>query len=161
MKAELISHARLLDKVLYGPKTGVFTRKVSSGNVCRGSVVGRRDAKGYLRVWLDGRDYKLHRLAWFYVYEKWPTEQIDHVNGIVSDNRISNLREANTKANCLNQNRARSNNKLCTHGVHTIKKTGRYRAVLCGKHLGCFATPEEASACYQKAKQAALQEAFS
>ena len=155
-----INHDRLLSKLSYDPDTGVFTRKVSAGNTSMGSIAGRPDTKGYLRVHLDGRDYRLHRLAWFYSYGVWPTDQIDHINGVTSDNRISNLRESNNVGNCLNQRKPRANNKLHAHGVHTMKKTGRFRAVLQGNHLGCFATVDEASLYYQKAKQKALQEAF-
>ncbi|MNL41198.1 hypothetical protein D3C87_1635970 [compost metagenome] len=39
--------------------------------------------------------YYAHRLAWFYLYEKWPDESLDHKDGNKSNNSQNNLREAN------------------------------------------------------------------
>ncbi|EHB7575351.1 HNH endonuclease, partial [Escherichia coli] len=33
----------------------------------------------------------VHRIAWLMVYNDWPTDVIDHINGDRSDNRIANL----------------------------------------------------------------------
>lgn len=152
-----MQHSALLNAVHYDPSTGVFTRKVSAGNVKAGSVIGNYCKKGYLKALVLGKYVKLHQLAWFYVYGVWPSSQLDHINGVKDDNRIKNLRDVDTSTNCLNQQEARVNNQLGLQGVHRIKKTGRFRSacMVQGKkhHLGVFATAEEAHAAYLTFKE--------
>ena len=135
----------------YDPETGVFTRKVSRGNTKEGTVVGRPDTKGYLRVCVNGKDYKLHRLAWLMTYGEWPKDQIDHINGDKTDNRINNLRDCSCSDNCSNQHGARRNNKLGLQGVHQIGGS-RFRATFRSKHLGVFTDMNEAHKAYMEAK---------
>lgn len=151
MKAELID--RLKQLFHYDPDTGSIVRKVSRGNAKVGTVVGRPDTKGYLRVCVDGKDYKAHRLAWLMYYGEWPNDQIDHINGDKTDNRISNLRDCNTSLNCCNQHKARVNNKLGVQGVHQIGNN-RYRATFRGKHIGVYKTTNDAYKAYKEAKHA-------
>ena len=62
--------------------------------------------KGYVRVnvYFQGEQFKLwkHRLVFFLVYGRFPKE-IDHINGIKTDNRIENLREVNRSENEVNK----------------------------------------------------------
>ena len=64
------------------------------------------DRNGYVRVnvFFRGEKFKLlkHRLVFFLVHRRFPKE-IDHINGIKTDNRIENLREVNGSENCLNR----------------------------------------------------------
>lgn len=123
-----MNHAELLNYLDFDPESGVFTRKVAAGNKKAGSVVGNIDAKGYLKALVLGEYVKLHRLAWFYVYSEWPSDQIDHINNVKTDNRIQNLRVCDTSTNCHNQHGPRINNNSGFQGIHKIAKTGRYRA---------------------------------
>lgn len=157
-----MTHTDLLNFVTYTPSTGIFIRKVSAGNSVAGKVLGNLSKQGYLKAMVLGEYVKLHRLAWFYVHGVWPTDQIDHINGNKTDNRLSNLRVCNTSTNCLNQVGARKNNKAGYQGVHQIVKTGRFRAgcTIQGVkyHLGVFATAEEAHAAYLNFKSPHLPE---
>jgi len=56
-------------------------------------MAGSVHSTGYVRIGVDGGKYTAHCLAWLYTHGVWPSDQIDHINGNRSDNRIANLRE--------------------------------------------------------------------
>lgn len=152
---EALTQDRLKELLHYDPDTGVFTWKVSRGNARAGSVAGSVDGHhGYWLIGIDGGNHRAHRLAWFYVYGTQPDEQIDHINGVRSDNRINNLREATNSQNQRNTG-ARSHNTSGFKGVRWHKASGKYCAAIQHKgkrhHLGLFSGPDEAHAAYCKA----------
>ena len=65
-----------------------------------------KNHKGYVYVWVyfRGERFKLwkHRLVFFLVTGRFPKE-IDHINGIKTDNRIENLREVSRSENEANK----------------------------------------------------------
>lgn len=149
-----ITAERLRELLHYDPETGIFTWAVNISNVKAGSVAGTpSNDDGYIRTSIDGKRYLLHRLAWFYVNSEWPINQIDLKNGIRSDNRIGNLRNATNLENCQNI-KARPGNPSGFLGVSRHENLWRAAISVNGKrtNLGRFKTPEEASAAYQAAK---------
>lgn len=103
----------------YDSETGDIYWEIACGiHHSVGAVAGCLDAKGYVIVRLDGKGYKAHRLAWLLYYGKWPSNSLDHINGIKNDNRISNLREASSQQNAQNR-------KVCNDSATGIK--GLYR----------------------------------
>jgi len=147
MKTE-ISAARLRELLHYDPETGVFTRRVTRNAIAKaGTVAGTLDRGGYVAIMVDGRRHKAHRLAWLYVYGKWPSGCLDHINRLTGDNRISNLREVTYSENQQNT-LLQSNNTSGYRGVVWDKKKRRWKAhiKLNGKrhHLGSFITAEVA-----------------
>lgn len=126
----MIEQSRLKDLLEYDPCTGVFIRKIATGRCGRhkaGLVIGTVHAKGYLRARVDGSDYLLHRLAWFYEYGEWPDGEIDHINQDKSDNRIENLRIVTSSENHQNRFKQKNNTSGCK-GVYLQKKTGKWVA---------------------------------
>jgi len=137
----------------YNKNTGVFTWKVVRGGVNIGEIAGTvRNQGGYREISINSIKYKAHRLAWLYEYGVWPTATIDHINGIIDDNRLCNLRDVTQRQNNQNKDMHR-NGKLV--GAHFYKRTGKYRSfIVTGnkeKHLGYFNTPEEAHEAYIQA----------
>lgn len=138
----------------YNPETGHLTYRVTKGRrVVQGRRAGCQIRKGYRGVRVEGNMYQEHRLIWLVHFGHWPTDQLDHINGRRSDNRLCNLRECTSAEN--NQNRKAS----CTNelGLLGVRKSGkRFFAKI--KHnyrdyyLGTFDTPEEAHAAYAGAK---------
>ena len=138
---------RLKELYNYDPETGVFTRKVKSGNgLLPGSVAGSPKGNGYLRIQIDGKAYQCHRLAWLYMYGVWPENQIDHINQVRDDNRISNLRDVTPSQNSRNT-KLSENNSSGAKGVYYEGSKG-YSARIWfdgkSKRLGLFHTFEEA-----------------
>lgn len=78
---------------------------------------------------------------------------IDHINRNRLDNRKSNLRLASRSLNGANS-KAHGHNKTGYRGVtfypHHTNPAKQWRAVFAGKHIGYFASPEEASKAYQQ-----------
>ena len=151
-----ISLTRLRELMAYDPDTGVFTRRIRVSNRCKvGEVCGCLSGTGHRQIIVDKKTIYAHRLAWFYIYEKWPEKFIDHINGDPDDNRISNLRECTTSQNAANS----KSNKLGLKGAYFYrgKKSGkkRWRAKILvnGKRheLGAFTTEQEAHSAYRKA----------
>jgi hypothetical protein len=146
---------RLREILSYNPETGVFTWKIARGvNGGIGEVAGSINAKGYLIIAISGRGYRAHRLAWLYVFDAWPENDIDHINRNKTDNRIANLRAA-TRAQNIWNTRVRCNSSSGIKGVWFDKKYGLWAAQITmhrkKKWLGRFVTIEEASKAYSNA----------
>lgn len=154
IKKELPSQEYLKEFFNYDNITGLFTWKIRTSNrINVGSIAGNENTIGYIQIQLDKRNYLAHIFAWKYYYGIDPINDIDHINGIRSDNRIENLREATTIENNRNR-RMQSNNTSGYKGVFYNKRDSNYyaRAGLNGTYvsLGYFNTPEEASDAYIK-----------
>lgn len=98
-----VTQSRLVELFDYNCDTGSFTRKTSRGGFRIGSAAGHiRNIDGYIGITVDRRTHLAHRLAWIYVYGIEPEDEIDHINGVRSDNRIFNLRLASKSNNMCN-----------------------------------------------------------
>jgi hypothetical protein len=148
----MLMHERLREVLHYDAETGEFRWIVAAGPRAKiGAIAGSFDKNGYRVIRIDGRAYKAHRLARFYITGAWPPAQIDHADLDKTNNRFSNLREATGSQNQWNQ-RAYSNNKSGLKGVSWDKQHSKWLAQIkvYGKvrHLGRFTTPEAAHAAY-------------
>lgn len=155
MAVSSLTAERLRKLFSYDPETGLFTRIANISGAKVGTISGYTSAKGYDLIRVDNYLYRSHRLAWLYAYGSWPESQVDHINGIKNDNRLSNLRCCTNAQNLQNQ-RKKANNTSGFIGVSFRKTINKFRATIGinGKysHLGYFDTPEEAHAAYVEAK---------
>jgi HNH endonuclease len=140
---------QVFKELKYNPFTGIFTRRNTGERACRTDMT-----KGYLRVYCLGKYYKAHRLAWYYVHAKWPSEQIDHVDGDKQNNVISNLRDVDQTTNMYNQSKAHKQNTTGYIGVGKSRNKFVAKIRINAKlvHLGTFNTPEEAHRRYTEYK---------
>jgi HNH endonuclease len=103
--------------------------------------------RGYFVGGLFYKLYRAHRIIYKMYYGVDPV-QVDHINGVRSDNRILNLRSVTNQENSRNQ-KLRSTNISTFQGVCFHKPTKKWRSYinLNGKqiHLGLFENIEEAS----------------
>lgn len=152
MKTIDIEYAK--EKLDYNPETGIFTRKTNHGGRKKGSQAGTLTHDGYIRIFVNRKAIMAHRLAWLLHYDEMSDMQIDHINAIKSDNRISNLRLCSHSQNQANKALQR-NNKSGYKGVHWNKKARKWVSRICidGKKvdLGFFDKPEEGSIVYNQA----------
>lgn len=147
---------RLRELLSYDPETGVFCWKTRfSRSDLLGKIAGTETARGYWIISIDGDRYLAHRLVWLYVYGVWPVDQLDHTNGIKTDNRVVNLRESTQAENMQNKRSKKGDGKL-NLGAHYVKERGKWVAAITvnrvQKYLGIFKTQEEAHAAYAAAK---------
>jgi hypothetical protein len=165
-----LTQRELKKLVFYNPDTGVFTLlartpdmfsdgdgRFTKDSKCKswntryaGNVAGCLDRHGHVYLRLNDTSFPAHRLAWLYVYGRLPKNDIDHIDGNRSNNKIENLREATRSQNLMNKKGNGRNLK----GV-SLHVCGRYVAQIGAnkKHyyLGLFDTKEEAHAAYCKA----------
>lgn len=149
----MITHDELLQTLNYSPSTGEFIWLKTSGNGYKGNVAGSKDSNDYVYIGINGVKYLASRLAWFYVYGKWPEKTIDHRDRNPSNNKWDNLRLAEYSQN--NMNRVYESRKL-PKWVYKHGKKYKAQVKIDGKaiNLGSYETPEQAhEVAFKKAKE--------
>jgi len=155
MRVNEISIDGLRELYAYDAASGAITRKVRTGNTTHvGEAVGTLHSGGYIRIRIGGRAgylYYAHRVAWAITHGYWPQFDIDHINGVRTDNRLANLREATRQQNLANA-KAYPNTVSGYKGVNFHAKTKKWVASIRVRgerfHLGLFSTPKEAHEAY-------------
>ena len=99
--------------------------------------------------------YSAHRVGWAIYFGECPVDEIDHINGICSDNRIKNLRSVSRSENMKNQKlRLRNTSGVC--GVHWHSAKGKWQAYITSQgkniHLGYFTDKDDAIAARKAAE---------
>lgn len=119
-----------------------------SQNAKVGDIAGTMHPDGYIHTRVNGKFQLVHRIIWLYVNGKLPHRQIDHINGVRTDNRISNLRLVTNKQNSENR-KLHSNNTSGHRGVTWDKETGKWmvqiRHLNKRRYVGRFDNIEEAA----------------
>jgi len=151
---------RLKEVMRYEPETGRLEWKVRISCHNPGEHAGCVKMDGYVYVNLDKNRMFGHRMAWALYYGRWPEHQLDHINGVRSDNRIENLREVTGSVNQHNRrDMIRKNGSL--KGTSFRKKIGLWKAeiIIDGKrfHLGMFPSEKAAHEMYVEAKAIAAK----
>lgn len=165
----LPSQEYLRECFLYDPETGALTWRARprghfrsdarlrtwntafSGKPALSAVSGT----GYRHGMLDMVGAKAHRVIWKMMTGADP-DQIDHVNGVKTDNRWANLRDVDYPENSRNLARATNNTSGVT-GVGWNRSARRWRAYIKsgGKniHVGHFVLKDDAIAARKEAER--------
>ena len=103
-------------------------------------VAGTPRTDGYWRIGVNHTRYLVHRIVYFLHHNVWP-QQVDHIDGNPSNNRIENLRAA-TCENNLHNMKMRNSNTSGVKGVNWHKASGKWIARIRVKgeriHVGLF-----------------------
>lgn len=145
-------------KEIFDYKNGhLIWRKVSN---YRNDRIGKKagclsKVSGYILVRVNNKLHRASRLIWQWHYGNLKdSDHIDHINGIPTDNRISNLRQCTRSENMRNMKLSKRN-KSGRVGVHLSR--GKWTAqIRCNNktiHLGCFTRIEDAIAAREKAEK--------
>ena len=149
-----LTHEYVSKILSYDHETGLFLWKRSSGKASVGKEAGTVMSKGYRCIWIDGRPYYAHRLAWLMHTGRWPERHIDHINMNRLDNSFGNLRQATNGQNRHNQG-VPKNNTSGYKGVCWNKSSQKWQASIkkdgVRTYLGFFDDPYIAHLAYCKA----------
>lgn len=98
----------LVSKLVYydeGSPTGLrwLAKNTNASKYRVGDIAGYKSKSGYCDITLNGKLYRVHRIIWVLLNKSLDQNLvIDHINGIKSDNRISNLRAVSSAQNNRN-----------------------------------------------------------
>lgn len=152
----MLTYERAHERLIHDAETGELVWKIDHWKkVKAGNIAGDLYGNGYRRVCIDSKDHLAHRVVWLMAHGEWPHGEIDHINGVRTDNRLVNLRVLTSSQNKHNHH-GRSDNKSGFTGVSWFRSANRWRADITvdrkAIYLGSFHDINEAAAAYAKAK---------
>ena len=146
----------------YDAESGDTRNKIDRGTRARaGTIATRKMNTGYLQIQFtkNGRKvgYLAHRAAWLLYYGIDPgANEIDHIDGNRSNNKIENLRLVDNQGNMENKRKYKNNTSEVT-GVYWHKGNGKWAVQISdrGKQqtIGRFEDKFEAICCRKSAEK--------
>ena len=140
----------------YDADTGLITNSPNRKGAVAGAQPCYKIPRGYLalKLYYKGIRYTFlaHRLAYALQLGFHPTAEVDHEDTDRTNNRFSNLRDATRSQNVANRVPVtRALPKGVTYVARCRQKPFRAQITAGGRsrHIGNFATPEEAAAAYE------------
>jgi Demerecviridae HNH endonuclease len=124
---------RLLD---YDLRTGVFTWRERRGRVKAGDVAGTCSHDG-IKIRVNGRRYPASHLAVLWMTGKLPSDEINHRDGNITNNRWTNLRSIDRSQKHYNRGK-QQNNSVGFKGVTFHKARRKFQAQI--RQLATIAT---------------------
>ncbi len=135
----MITPKRIHDLLLYDKRRGLFKWNKPSIRQAKGWFKGNKSVRNYRRLYIDGKHFMAHVIAWVIVKGEFPKIGIDHEDRDQGNNRWKNLREAAQIQNGKNRSIAK-NNKTGVTGVGLFGSKFRVTINIDGKkaHIGIF-----------------------
>lgn len=82
----------------------LYNRITRNSRAVIGAEVGSDNGKQQLQVQISKKQYYVHRIIWAMHNDRWPENQIDHIDRNKINNKIENLRDITSKENNRNTN---------------------------------------------------------
>lgn len=105
----MLTQEQLLDVLHCDPVEGKFYWKIPARRRKVGEVAGAMRPDGYVQIQINYELHLVHRLMFLATTGVYPMFEVDHVNRLRSDNRISNLRITTRKENGENLSISKNN----------------------------------------------------
>ena len=130
----------------------LYNKKYRCSRAKIGDIAGSLQSTGYYTTYVNSIRFSVHRII-FMMHHGYLPKCIDHINGIKTDNRIENLREATFSENACNK---LGNAKSGIKGVFWSKYHKKW-SVVCWKNkkhhfIGRFKNIEDAKTAVKKAR---------
>jgi hypothetical protein len=142
---EFLSVESALEWFVYEKESGRLFRRMAGGNL---REIGTERPDGYRVFGYNRRMYRTTYLIWLLIYGRPPNGDVDHIDNITSDDKLSNLRECSRSQNMQNASLSKRN-KSGIKGVNwdsTRQKWAVYiRSNERNINVGRFDTIEEAT----------------
>lgn len=134
-----MANVRFEEILSYDPETGLLTWIISPAkHIKAGTIAGRVEIDGYIRVVYKGKNYQGHKVCWYLYYGDWPSFYIDHDDRIRNNNKIINLKKSSKLFNQWN----RSDQSKYGPGIYRRRK--KYVAKYKGIEIARVSTVAEA-----------------
>jgi hypothetical protein len=138
--AEQIITQEYLQSIFEYKDGNLYRIKSTSQSTKIGDVAGYTRPDLYKLVSVKNKQYYLHRLI-FLILKGYMPEQIDHIDGNPSNNKIENLRETDYFTNNYNK-KIQTNSTSGIKGVNWHKVAKKWRVEVCSnrrtKYLGLY-----------------------
>lgn len=122
-----------------------------------GKEAAAKTTGGYLQISIYGVHLKAHRVITAILNGEWPSGEIDHVNGVTSDNRPCNLRVLSHSTNLKNQ-KLRSTNTSGHMGIRIDRRRNNFVVTIWHdgdrRHIGCYSEEKDALIARKAAERA-------
>ena len=116
--SEFVDYVRSI--FVFDSESGVMSYRIRRASFAAGTRAGSNNPNGYRFVKVGGVSYLEHRLAWLYVFGRWPVFELDHIDGNPLNNKLANLRECSHHQNSFNLKPC----KRSKSGIRGIRKSG-------------------------------------
>lgn len=153
-----VTQEQVLAHFIYDAPTGrLLYRNTKGYKQTTGKSAGTIDPCGYRRIHFGQHQFMAGHVVWMYHKGQWPSVTVDHTNGIRSDDRIENIREATLVENTRNRTPWRTGIsgfkgvKAQAKGMGRVRYQARIKTSDGPRHLGTYDSPEEAARVYDAA----------
>lgn len=147
----MMTQKSLQEQFVYSPVDGKLYRFQPDGTLRK--VEGTKATGGHLKVRVNNKNVFYHRVV-FLLIHGWLPKVLDHINCQPADNRVENLRPADSSSNGANRPIPK-NNRSGFKGVVFRAKTKKWQALIKHNmkpiHLGYFTSPIDAAKAYNDA----------
>lgn len=144
---ELTWKRRHEDLFLEGKQSAAHNCAIWNGRFAGKKAFNYAQGMGYLHGSIFGNKFLAHRVVFAMYQSEWPEYEVDHINGVKTDNRPINLRSVSHAENMRNQ-KLKINSTTGINGVHFNKSRGLFEAHISVNSkkvsLGRFETAEDA-----------------